>query len=215
MDWSTFSTAFIGALGGTGTALVVLGTLSKSLLDHGLKKDFKRFEAKLDALTSKKEVEFSYLHPERSKIAKDIYKACVQLEKEASELLNETFMPTTSSRKDVILEAIRESRQQLGQATAADKERDGSSRFPTLEDRKVNVIKQYNELIELVHVSSMYYDKSIIAPIQALADFATGLANGTVEVDMADWYRQRDTLDRKRQAVEEVFKKMLGVEATE
>ena len=79
MDWKTLLTAFTGALGGTATALLLIGFFGKAIIEHWFKKDFKRYEAKLDAIASRDETKFNYLHPERAKAAIEIFAMCVEI----------------------------------------------------------------------------------------------------------------------------------------
>jgi len=66
-------------LGGTATALLIAGTLGKTIIEHWFKKDFKRYEAKLDALASRDETKFNSLHTERVSAVKDIYPKCQEI----------------------------------------------------------------------------------------------------------------------------------------
>ena len=69
MDWNIFFSAF----GGTTTALPIAAYLSNAIYQHWLKKDFKRFEQKLDDISRRQEIQFSWLHQERAKVITEIY----------------------------------------------------------------------------------------------------------------------------------------------
>ncbi len=64
---------WLSSFGGTGAALLIAGFLSKALYEQWLKKDFKKFERKLNDISKRQEIEFSWLHQERAKVIVEIY----------------------------------------------------------------------------------------------------------------------------------------------
>lgn len=72
MDWQTLLTAYAGALGGTATALALVGVFGKTLLEHWFNKDFKRYESKLDSIASKEGKKFEYLFPQQADAAREL-----------------------------------------------------------------------------------------------------------------------------------------------
>ena len=71
-----FLKIYLAALGGTVTSLAIVGFFGKTLIEHWFKKDFKRFEATLDALVSKDKTQFEHNFVQRSLIGKETFALC-------------------------------------------------------------------------------------------------------------------------------------------
>ena len=87
MNWQTLFTSYAGALGGTATALVVVGFFGKTLFEHWFKKDFKRFEATLDALASRDETKFAYIYGKRAPAIDELHRLCISLKTNADAVI--------------------------------------------------------------------------------------------------------------------------------
>jgi hypothetical protein len=74
-----FWESFGGAVGGTATALVLIGFFGRTLFEHWFKKDFKLFEVKLDSISKRQEIAFSRLHEKRAEIIAALYEKLVRL----------------------------------------------------------------------------------------------------------------------------------------
>lgn len=88
--WTLLFTGIGSALGGTATALAIVAFFGNKIFDYwfkkananyetDLKKDFKHFELKLDAIASKEDTRYSYLHPKRAEAAVKIFELCRRL----------------------------------------------------------------------------------------------------------------------------------------
>jgi hypothetical protein len=78
----TFWQLFFASLGGTATALVIAGFLGRTLIEQWFKKDFKRFEAKLDQIASAEQTKFAHRHEKQASIAAEAYADVVELNRQ-------------------------------------------------------------------------------------------------------------------------------------
>jgi hypothetical protein len=69
----TFWQLYLTSLGGTATALLGAGFLGRTLIEQWFRKDFKRFEAKLDQVASAEQTKFSWLHTKRAETVSELY----------------------------------------------------------------------------------------------------------------------------------------------
>jgi hypothetical protein len=70
MNWWQTS---LSAFSGTAAALAIAGSLSKAIYEHWLKKDFKRFELKLDDISNKHRIRFTYFHQKQAESIAELY----------------------------------------------------------------------------------------------------------------------------------------------
>jgi len=95
--WDTLKDAdfwkqYAATLGGTVTALAIVKVLSETLLKNWFKRDFKRFEQKLDVLSKRQEIAFGALHTKRAEIIAKLYAMFVDLHDEMASLRTKNRM---------------------------------------------------------------------------------------------------------------------------
>jgi len=78
----TFWQLYFASLGGTATALLIVGFLGRTLIEQWFRKDFKRFEAKLDQIASSEQTKFAHRHEKQASIAAKAYADVVELNRQ-------------------------------------------------------------------------------------------------------------------------------------
>lgn len=68
-----FLKTFLAALGGTATALIILGSFGKFLFEHWFNKALKRYDAELKDKLSKEKARFDWLHVKRAEAIAAVY----------------------------------------------------------------------------------------------------------------------------------------------
>lgn len=162
MDWTPYINAGASALGSSITALAVIAFFGKYLFDNWFKKDykkwelerertnkedFKRFEGKLDALASRDEAKFNYLHPERAKVAVAMLNTCIALAKDLN-----AFLDLRLSYKEVSEESFTALRPSCNQLTQCGLDLAETVRLQPYLDKKV-----------ASHIESIAYSILVIA----------------------------------------------------
>jgi hypothetical protein len=118
----TFWQLFFASLGGTGTALLIAGFLGRMLIEQWFRKDFKRFEAKLDQIASAEQTKFAHRHEKQASIAAKAYAEVVELTKQVDAYhlaeLRVTILKSAAD-KSRVEESASKAHQQLQEALAA------------------------------------------------------------------------------------------------
>lgn len=100
----------LSAFGGTAAALVIAGFLSKAIYEHWLRKDFKRFERKLDDISKRQEIEFQWIHTKRADVIADIYARIVKAETQLGTLQTQYKMFMVEKDEEIQQTIIDESK---------------------------------------------------------------------------------------------------------
>ena len=69
---------YLAALGGTATALTLVGFFGKAIIEHWFNKALKQYETDLEAKAAKSKARFEQSHPEQAKIVLEVYTTCVE-----------------------------------------------------------------------------------------------------------------------------------------
>lgn len=68
---------YLAALGGTATALLIIGFFGKALFEHWFNKALKRYEAELEERAVRAKARFEHSLPERAEAIKELFTMCL------------------------------------------------------------------------------------------------------------------------------------------
>ena len=178
---------YLAALGGTATALAIVKFLSETLLKQYLKKDEIRFENKLDALASKEETKYSYLHPKRVDAAVEIYEQCRKL----------------AIALDLYITA----------AKITDKLSDSAEVNAERHKNRQEVDKLLSSTTESVTKSRLYFSKETSDVVASLINYAWKLSALSREREKQSLVEIEASIRQKFETVESHFKELVGTTA--
>jgi hypothetical protein len=183
MDWKTLLTGFVGALGGTATALALVGIFGKTLLEHWFKKDFKRFEATLNASTAREQTKFELAHPDRVSAVKEVYRLCKDLQLGISELCILRSL-TANGRNQSFIE--------------------------NLEKSKVSILGKLAAPNKYIVEHEYYFEEAYIANVTDFMSYVATLIANENQTDMRDFAAANQVMNDKLKIVGSAIKELIG-----
>jgi hypothetical protein len=196
MDWH----AFFSAIGGTATALLVLGFLGRTLVEQWFKKDLKRFENKLDEIAAAQQIKFTKLHDSRSGIVADLFLKVIGLER----LLDHYH------RVKIFINLAESDLQRQTEKKQAEEA------FQTVRERR-------HALESFVEINRIYFSQGFVEQLKDLfplvdrAIIKIGQISDSIPLEQAAWgdsevLLMQSELRRNIAKIELQFKELLGVE---